>query len=97
MASSRTPGPLSARVEVVAPSRTPGPMGHNDQADPNVFSSVGDTPSPLGWNDDLYLRCGSGEEIVLFIRTESNLDRVAQVMKRLGATVPRELMEGDFS
>jgi hypothetical protein len=33
------------------PSQTPGPHGHNDQGDPNVYSSFGDTPGPLGIND----------------------------------------------
>jgi hypothetical protein len=50
MANSRRPGILSAPPCGV-PSRTPGPLGHNDQGDPNVYSSFGDTPGPLGIND----------------------------------------------
>jgi hypothetical protein len=53
MASSRIPGPmgLDGPFHGIYPAETPGPLGLNDQADPNVFSFLGDTPGPLGIND----------------------------------------------
>jgi hypothetical protein len=53
VASSRIPGPvgLDGLYGGICPAQTPGPLGLNDQADPNVFSFLGDTPGPLGIND----------------------------------------------
>jgi hypothetical protein len=53
VASSRIPGPvgLDGPYGEMCPAQTPGPLGLNDQADPNVFSFLGDTPGPLGIND----------------------------------------------
>lgn len=50
MANSYRPNILY-RPPCGVPSETPGPHGHNDQGDPNVYSSFGDTPGPLGIND----------------------------------------------
>jgi hypothetical protein len=47
------PGPASHNpFSRFGAPRTPGPLGRYDAADPNWLSCRGDTPGPLGLNDD---------------------------------------------
>ena len=52
MGQSQVPGPGNSPWGVCSvPPRSPGVLGHNDGADPTVFSLLGDTPGVVGCND----------------------------------------------
>jgi hypothetical protein len=96
MPSTRIPGPVGAHLHGPGASATPGSLGLNDQTDPDTFALRGDTPGPTGSQELLGRRIVSEEDWHAFILNAPHVNDVVEMFVRMGGTLPRRLIEGDF-